>query len=153
MTTWDARKTIGAVAVAVAIAGVGGAAVAAATDTGFHAVSGGMHDFGGGPPGPPPAHRTDDDPAPASLHGEYVVADGHGGFTTMLSQTGRIMAISATSVTARSDDGFVQSYVIHEVGGAAAPPFTVNEQVIIDATREGGTATVTAMRPPLAPRH
>ncbi len=90
---------------------------------------------------------------PGSLHGEYVVADGHGGFSTLVSQTGRITAISATSVTARSDDGFVQTYAIHDVGATALPPFAVTDEVIINAKREGSTAMVTTMRPPLAPSH
>lgn len=131
---------------AAAIAGFGGSAIAAATDAGFHAVSGGMHG-GGGPPPPPALHRTDADPE--SLHGENVVADGHGGFQTLMSQTGRVTAISATSITARSDDGFVQTYVIHEADGAANPPCHVDDKITIDAKREGEVAVVTTMRPPL----
>jgi hypothetical protein len=145
------RKTVGAIAVAAAVAGVGGAAIAAATDSGFHEM-GGMHGGPGGPPPPPAAHRTDD-VEPDSLHGEYVVADGHGGFSTLISQTGRVTAISATSVTARSDDGFVQTYVIHEADAAAKPPFAVNDQVTINGKRDGVAATVTSMRPPLTPGH
>jgi hypothetical protein len=145
------RKTVGAVAVAAAIAGVGGAAIAAAADGGFHAMSGGMHGPGPAGPPPPPAHRTDDEPD--TLHGEYVVADGHGGYSTLISQTGRVTAISATSVTARSEDGFVQTYVVHEADGTAKPPFAVDEMVTIDATRSGSTATVTSIRPPLSPGH
>jgi hypothetical protein len=149
VNTWGTRKTIGAVAVAAAVAGVGGAAIAAATEGGYHAMSAGMH----GPSGPPPpaAHRADIEPD--SIHGEYVVADGHGSFSTLTSQTGRVTAISATSVTARSDDGFIQTYVIHEANAASKPPFAVNDQVTIDATREGATATVTSMRPPLSAGH
>ncbi|TPG31238.1 hypothetical protein [Mycolicibacterium hodleri] len=149
MSTWGMRKTVGAVAVAAAVAGVGGAAIAAATDGGNHHMSGGMRD----PIGPPlpAAHRSSAEPD--ALHGEYVVADGHGGFSTLISQAGRVTAISATSVTARSDDGFVQTYAIHEAGGAATPPFAVGDQVIIDATRIGETTTVSTMRPPLLPGH
>jgi hypothetical protein len=151
MNTWGVRKTAGAIAVAAAVAGVGGAAIAAATDGGFHAMSGGFagSDGFGGPP--PSAHHTNVEPG--SLHGEYVVADGHGGFSTLISQTGRITAISATTITARSDDGFVQSYAIHDIGAVALPPFAVNDEVTINAKREGPTVTVTTMRPPLASGH
>lgn len=145
------RKTIGAVAVAAAVAGVGGAAIAAATETGYHPNSGGFGGFGGfgGPAGPPPAaHHTSSDPL--SLHGEYVVADG-GAFETRITQTGKITAISPTSVTARSADGFTQTYVIHEVEGAGAPPFAVGDPVVVTATRKGETATVSTMGPPLSP--
>lgn len=106
-----------------------------------------MHGAGPGGPPPPAAHRTDDEPQ--SLHGEYVVADGHGGYSTLISQTGRVTAISATSVTARSADGFVQTYVVHEAAGAGNPPFAVDQMVEINATRNGNVATVTSIRPPL----
>ena len=146
------RKTIGAVAIATAVAGVGGAAIAAATDTGAHGGFGDFAGFGGfeGPPGPPPGARHVGDPEPASLHGEYVVADD-GGFETRVTQTGKITAISPTSVTARSTDGFTQTYAVHEVQGASAPPFAVGEPVVIEATRTGETATVSTMGPPLSP--
>ncbi|BDX30893.1 hypothetical protein TUM20985_14400 [Mycobacterium antarcticum] len=155
MTTWGVRKTVGAVAVAAAVAGVGGAAIAAATGSGSHA----MGEFGfPGMGGPPPlsapftgAHH--DLGGAGSVHGESVVADGRGGFTTRITQTGVITAISATSVTARSDDGFTQTYVIREVGTAVKPPFAVHDPIVIDALREGGTATVSTMRPPLSAGH
>lgn len=155
MTTWGARKTVGAIAVAAAVAGVGGAAISAATAT--HSGPGGFGDFGGfggfgggGPEGPPGTTRhTDADPA--SLHGEYVVADGRGGFSTLVTQTGHITAISTTSVTARSDDGYTQTYVIRSVPDAGSPPFAVGEATIIKATRQGEAVMVSTMGPPLSP--
>jgi hypothetical protein len=135
--------------VAAAVAGVGGAAIAAATDTGAH---GSFGDFAGfeGSPGSPPGGRHGRDAEPAPLHGEYVVADGTG-FETRIAQTGKITTISPTSVTARSADGFTQTYAIHEVEGASAPPFAVGDPVVIEATRKGETATVSTMGPPLSP--
>src|SRR3954452_14085969 len=106
MSNWGLRRTVSALAVAAAVAGVGGAAIAAATDGNHHTFGGSMHGSFGGPGGPPPpaaAHRSDD---LDSIHGVYVVADRHGGFRTLMTQTGRVTAISADSVTARSDDGF-----------------------------------------------
>lgn len=152
VTTWDARKTVGAVAVAAAIAGFGGTAIAAATDIGGHGMPGGMRGGGhgggwGGQDFVPPPRGVDADPE--SLHGENVVAVGHGGFQTLLSQTGRVTAISATSVTVRSDDGFVQTYVIREAASATQPPFHTGDRVTIRATRQGETAMVTTMGPPL----
>lgn len=148
MKTWDMRKTIGAVVVAGAVAGVGGAAIAAATDGGHSMFEGGMGGPGGPPRSAPVAQHVDAEPG--SLHGEYVVADGRGGYTTLISQTGRVTAISATSVTARSDDDFARTYVIRESDGAAAPPFAVDDVVDISATREGEAAVVNTMRPPLS---
>ena len=79
-----------------------------------------------------------------SLHGEFVVPDGAGGYTTQLTQTGTVTAISPTSITVRSEDGFSQTYVIPSTAGnAGAPPFAVADQVTIYATRNGQTATVT----------
>ena len=147
MKTWDMRKTIGAIAVAAAIAGVGGAAIAAATDEGSRGMPGGMHGPPGAFGGPPPSRRADTEPD--ALHGQYVVSDGHGGYSTLISQVGRVTAISASNVTARSDDGFVQSYVVRE----ASANFAVNQEVVIDATLEGQTATVTSIHPPLSPGH
>jgi hypothetical protein len=78
------------------------------------------------------------------LHGEFVVADGAGGYTTQLTQTGTVTAISPTSITVRSEDGFSQTYVIPTTAGnAGAPPFAVDDQVVVRATRTGQTATVT----------
>jgi hypothetical protein len=152
--TWETRKTVGAVAVAAAIAAFGGNAIAAAADGGFHgfhATSGGFH--GARPSGPPPSAHRDDDEA-ESLHGERVVAaDDHGGFETLVSQTGRVTAISPTSVTARSADGFSQTYVIREATPAAPPPFHVDDEVTINARREGKAVVVTTIRPPIAIGH
>lgn len=149
MTTWGTRKTVGAVAVAAAIAGFGGSAIAAAT--GSHAAFGGGMHGGGGPPGfgAPSPPRGGGNREEASVHGQEVVADGHGGYRTHLSQTGRVTAISPTAVTARSDDGFAQTYVIREIGAAKPPPFRVGDRIVIDANREGEAAVVTTMRPPL----
>jgi hypothetical protein len=78
-----------------------------------------------------------------SLHGEFVVPDGSGGYSTVLTQTGTITAISPTSITVRSADGYSQTYVIPNTAGNADPPFVVDDQVVVRATRNGQTATVT----------
>lgn len=150
MDSWSLRGTAAAVGVAAVIAGVGGAAVYAATDNGPRMM--GTHTGGGMAFGDRNAPPHDDAmraaaPDSASLHGEYVVANGTGGFTTMISQTGHVTAISPTSVTARSDDGYSQTYVI-AAAGAATPPFAVGDQVTIEATRTGQTATVTGIGEP-----
>ena len=152
MNSWSLRGTAAAVGVAAVIAGVGGAAVYAATDSGprmmgMHGVPGaGQGDRLGGPPRDDIAREAA--PDSASVHGEFVVADGTGGFSTLISQTGRITAISPTLVTARSDDGYSQTYVIPPTHGSATPPFAVNDQVTIQATRTGQTATLTGIGEP-----
>lgn len=144
---WGLRETAAAVAVAAVIAALGGAAIYAATETNSHAFGAPHQPFGpagGGMPGgqrgaiggPGPAAM-----APPSLHGEFVVSSGAGGYATELTQTGTVTAISATSITVRSEDGYSQTYVIP--AGSAGAPFAVDDQVVVHATRDGQTATVT----------
>lgn len=71
------------------------------------------------------------------------------------SQQGTVVAVSADSITARSDNGFTQTYLVTpnttavtSAGGqsfTAATPFAVNDQVAIAATVTSGTATATAI--------
>ena len=145
VNTWGLRGTLAAVGISAVVAGIGGAAIYAATGDGLRTVgmTGVAHDSGGPPRHPNAAPAPD----PGALHGEFVVPDGAGGFTTDLSQTGRVTAISAGSVTARSNDGFSQTYVISALGPTAAntPPFVVNDVVTIRAMRTGTTTSVTSI--------
>jgi len=154
-TGWRWRETAGAVAIAAAIAALGGAAIYAATEGSSHAFGQPHQAFGPGG-GPGGQHGAVGGPGPASvgatsLHGEFVVPDGAGGYTTVLTQTGAVTALSPTSITVRSDDGYSQAYVIPDTAGHARVPFAAGDQVIIRATRTGQTATVTnigAIEPP-----
>lgn len=146
------RHTAAALGIAAAIAGLGGAAVYAATD-----IQGPGH--GGGPPnaegGPPPwMDGPRDRPAPAPLHTEAVLADHDGGgYSTELTQNGTITELTATSVTVRSNDGFTQSYVLP---ASVTPSFGVDDRVQIKATRTGPASTaeptVTSIGEALNPR-
>ena len=147
---WGVKQTLTAVGVATVIAGLGGAAIYAASDSGSHTMAGGMGPAGmpGGPgPGGMGGPRPDA-MDPASLHGEFVVSDGKGGYTTMLTQTGTVTAISSSSITARSDDGFTQTYGLPPTAAGANRPITVNDPVTIRATRTDQTATVTSIGNP-----
>jgi hypothetical protein len=151
--TWGWRETAAALAVAAAIAALGGAAIYAAT-------AGGPHSFGAphraagpgfGMPGGAVQHDGHSAPVdlnPPSLHGEYVVSDGAGRYTTVVTQTGAVTAISPTSITVRSADGFTQTYVIPSTAGNAGAPFAVDDQVVVRATRTGSTVTVTNIGKP-----
>jgi hypothetical protein len=149
---WGLRETATAVGVAAVIAGLGGAAIYAATDSGSHPM-GGPHQVAGpgGMPGGPPGigvHGPGPDSVGAtSLHGEFVVP-GVGGYTTVLTQTGTVTAVSPTSITVRSDDGYTQRYVVPPNPGGATPPFAVDDPVTIRATRTADTATVTNISNP-----
>jgi hypothetical protein len=160
--SWGLRGTAAAVAVAAVIAAIGGAAIYAATEGSPHFVGaphqafglgdglpGGQGGLGGAVGGLGGQHGAVGGPGPAavdstSLHGEFVVPDGAGGYTTELTQTGAVTAISPTSITVRSEDGYSQTYVIPSTAGnAGPPPFAVDAQVVVRATRTGQTATVT----------
>lgn len=136
---WGLRGTVAAIGVAAVIAAMGGAAIYAATGgsesiTRPHQASWpppvGVHS-----PGAQPVGGT-------SLHGEFVVRDGMGGYTTVLSQTGTVTASSPTSITVRSDDGYRQTYVIAQPAG---PSPAIDKLVTVRATRNGQTSTVTAI--------
>ncbi|OBB21124.1 hypothetical protein A5761_03200 [Mycolicibacterium setense] len=116
------RHTAAAVGIAAAIAGLGGTAIHAATDT-----------PGAGFPGPPR-----DRAEPVTVHSEAVLAGRDGGYTTALTQTGTITALTAGSVTVRSTDGFTQSYIVPP---AAKTPFGVDDRVVVHATRTGPAST------------
>ena len=91
-------------------------------------------------PGPHAAGAT-------PLHGEFVVPDANGGYTTMLTQTGTVTAVSTASFTVISVDGYTQTYVIPPSTGSAAS-FAVEDAVAIHATRTDQTATVTSIVDP-----
>jgi hypothetical protein len=138
------RETAVAVGVAAVIAGLGGAAIYAATEGNSHSMGGAHQSFGGGPGGPG-GQRSGQMGGPGtfgppSLHGEFVVPDGSGGYTTELTQTGTVTAISPDSITVRSEDGFSQTYAVPQ---PAQTPFAIDDQVVVHATRTGQTATAT----------
>ena len=154
---WGWRESAAAVAVATVIAALGGAAIYAATAGSPHSFGaphqaagpgGGMP--GGGPGQRAPVGRTGPaDTEPPSLHGEFVVPDGSGRYSTVVTQTGSVTAISPTSITVRSEDGYSQTYVIPSTAGNAGAPFAVDDQVVVHATRNGQTVTVNNIGKPL----
>jgi hypothetical protein len=148
---WGLRETAAAVGVAAVIAGLGGAAIYAATDTASHPAGPHQASGPGGPGGPPgigiQGPGADCVGAP-SLHGEVVIANGMGGYTTLLSQSGTVTAISPTSITVRSEDGYSQTYVIPQATG---PSPAIDDEVSVRATRTGQTATISAISEPGRP--
>ncbi|OBH01611.1 hypothetical protein [Mycobacterium sp. E3247] len=68
-------------------------------------------------------------------------------------QEGTVIAVSEGSVTARSANGYTQTYrvtpnttlIAHGQPGSAAPHFTVNDHVEIVGTIQDGTALATAV--------
>ncbi|MCV7343599.1 hypothetical protein [Mycolicibacterium rhodesiae] len=137
--TWSNRTTAAAVGIAAALAVVGGVVIYATAGSGDgHA--GGPPGWGGGGPGGPGGFQR-------SLHGESVVSDGKGGFSTELTQTGDVTAASDSSVTVRSQDGFSQTYVLNTDTRKPSQPLQTGTQVSVRATEQDGAATATMVMP------
>lgn len=136
-TTWSTRTTVAAVGIAAALAAVGGVVVYAATGGGSQGHLSGPPGWGLGGPGG--FQRT--------LHGESVVSDGTGGFSTELTQTGDVTAASDTSITVRSQDGYRQTYVVNTDTRKPPRPLQTGAQVSVRATEVDGTPTATAVMP------
>ncbi|TDP96570.1 hypothetical protein [Labedaea rhizosphaerae] len=146
---WSGRKTIAAVAIAVGIAGAGGAAIYAATnnDSGQGGGPGGMGGPGGRGPGMGFGRGMEE-----SLHGEFVVSDGNGGYLTELTQTGKVTAITSTSLTAASEDGYTKTYTLdastvvrNGPQSAQLSDIEKGDTVSIVAKKNGDAATATTL--------
>ncbi|WP_158887663.1 hypothetical protein [Amycolatopsis anabasis] len=132
---WSGKKTAAAAGIAVAIAAAGGVAIYAGTSAnGSEQAGGRMTGPGGGMGGAPRE----------ALHGDFVVSDGNGGYTTERMQTGEVTAISATSITAASKDGYTQTYAIDAGTRKTSDPKT-GDTVTVIAKVTGQTATATSI--------
>lgn len=148
------RETLTAVGVAAAIAGLGGAAVYAATGTSSSQFMGPPRHSAGADGGPPPgafgpggsANRGGQHGPP--VHGQVVVADGSGGFVTVMSQSGIVTATTPDSLTVRSEDGFTQTWATSPGQGTR---FDVDDSVMVQGEQSGAasTPTVTEVLDPL----
>ncbi|MFJ8913351.1 hypothetical protein [Amycolatopsis sp. NPDC102389] len=141
--TWSGRKTAIAAGVAVVIAAGGGAAIWAGTAANGAEQGGMMGGPGGGRVliGPGGGMPRD------ALHGDFVVSDGNGGYSTERTQTGEITEISATSVSLTSKDGYKQVYTIDASTKKTGEP-KVGETVLVNAKVTGDTATATSIGKP-----
>jgi len=146
----SAKKIAIAAVVALGIAGAGAGVVYAASGSTDNTAQGpgGQGGMGGGPGGQSGqggmgggAGLMD------ALHGEYVVSDGNGNYTTELLQNGDVTAISDSSVTVKSDDGYTHTYTIDSDtvvgnGSAELSSIATGDEVTVIATESGDTATV-----------
>lgn len=80
------------------------------------------------------------------MHGSAVVPKTGGGYQTVLFQNGKVTAVSSTSITLRSADGYSHTYQVTSAtmvnaqrGGIGS--IKDGNQVIAVATVSGGTAT------------
>jgi len=163
LRSWSRRPYILAGVAVAALLGGAGAALAATNS--------------GAPSGPPSAAAATPAPSPApsrqpgppgpgfhrfgpggfgfgglfgALHGQLVVAKPGGGYQTIDVQSGQVTAVSTTSITVKSTDGFTKSYAVTSSTLVDAQrdgigSVKVGNQVTMLATVSGSTATATSI--------
>lgn len=82
------------------------------------------------------------------VHGQVVVPAAGGKFRTEDIQTGKVTAVSGSSLTVRSADGFTKSYRVTgatqvDAGKTGIGSVKVGNQVAVTATVSGSTASLT----------
>ncbi len=80
------------------------------------------------------------------LHSEGVIEDADGNYVTVRMQTGEVTAVSATSISVKSVDGYTSTYVITDTteqdrDRTADTQAQVGDTVHVRATVDGSTAT------------
>jgi hypothetical protein len=150
---WTGRKTAVAVGVAVLIAAGGGVAIAVGNSGSDTPVTNGQGPGGAGRPGgfgAGGARGGFGGGAAAlltALHGDFVVANPQGGYLTERLQTGSVTALSATSISLTSKDGYKQDYTLDSATQKAVTPKT-GDTVTVVAKVSGTTATATSVSEP-----
>ncbi len=81
-----------------------------------------------------------------AVHGTVVVPKPGGGYQTVAFQNGKVTAVSNTSITLRSADGYSHTYQVTSSTMVNAQrdgigSIKAGNQVMVDATVSGGTAT------------
>jgi hypothetical protein len=92
-------------------------------------------------------HRADG-LAGRAMHGELVVKDRGGKPVTVDVQRGSVTAVSASSITLRSDDGFTATYTITsdtrvriDEKGSTTAEVRTGDTAVVTARKSGDTAT------------
>jgi hypothetical protein len=81
-----------------------------------------------------------------ALHGELVVPKQGGGYQTVLVQRGTVTAVSSTSITVKSQDGFATTYAVTSAtvvnaGRDGISSVKKNDSVAVLARRASGATT------------
>jgi hypothetical protein len=80
-----------------------------------------------------------------AVHGQIVTSDGNGKYTTHDGILGTVSAVSSTSITIKSGDGFVQTYVINSSTKVRVRPdgknSTIGQVHVGDSVGVVGTGT------------
>jgi hypothetical protein len=85
-----------------------------------------------------------------ALHGQFVVPKSGGGYQTVDVQNGQVTAVSTTSITLKSADGYSKSYAVGastivDAQRDGIGSVKVGNKVMLLATVSGGTATATSI--------
>jgi len=85
-----------------------------------------------------------------AVHGQFVVPRSGGGYQTIDTQRGAVTAVSATSITVKSADGFVKTYQVVSSTNVDArrngiSTVRTGHQVAVTATDSGSTATAVSI--------
>lgn len=148
--SWTGKKTAIAAGIAVVIAAGGGVAIWAGTSSGSTTAQqpggpGGFGGPGGQFGGPAGAFGGGMAALREALHGDFVVANPSGGYTTERLQTGDVTELSATSVTLTSKDGYKQTYTLDTATEKTGDVKQGDTNVTVVAKVEGQTATATSL--------
>lgn len=148
---WSGKKTAAAVAIAVGVATAGGVAIYAASDSTASAQQG----PGGGGPGMGRGGGMRGGSGGGfgggvmdALHGTFTVSDGNGGYKTAVMQTGEVTAITDTSLTAKSTDGYTKVYTLDAgttFGDGTKADVKTGDTVMVVATPNGDSATANSV--------
>jgi len=161
LRSWSRRPyVLAGVAVAALLGGAGAAVAATSTPATARspsavAASPAPSPAQPGLPVPPgPGRRFGFGPGPGSvfgaLHGQLVVPKSGGGYQTVDVQNGQVTAVSATSITLKSADGFTKSYsvagsTIVDAQRDGIGSVKVGNQAAVVATVSGSTATAASI--------
>ena len=85
-----------------------------------------------------------------AVHGQFVVPKSGGGYQTIDTQRGSVTAVSATSITVKSADGFSKTYQVVSSTNVDAQrdgiaTVKTGHQVIVTATVSGSTDTAVSI--------
>jgi hypothetical protein len=85
-----------------------------------------------------------------AVHGQFVVPRSGGGYQTIDTQRGSVTAVSPTSITVKSADGFSKTYQVVSSTNVDAKRNGIStvktgHQVMVTATDSGSTATATSI--------
>jgi hypothetical protein len=148
---WSTRKTTAVTAVAAAaVLAIGGVAVAhSGSDSGSSTSQGPGGGFGGpgGTGGGPGGGALQGTGLTGALHGTFVTGSD-GSYVTRVMQTGQVTAVSSTSITVKSTDGYTKSYSLSSSttvngGQSQVSAIETGHTVTVIAAESGAASTVT----------